>query len=72
MKKKEPEVKQQILPDPTLFGISLYVLGCVLKAIIGFFTLKFLRYWWNKWFGKKSVTEEGIEDEEIICQEKLD
>jgi len=66
--KEEKEVKQQMLPEPTVIGITVYVLGCMLKALIGFITLKFVRHWWNKWFGKKSTKKEDMEDEDIICQ----
>lgn len=63
----DQEIKQQMLPEPTIIGITLYVLGCMLKAVIGFFTLKFLRYWWKRWFGEKTTKEE-IEDEELFAK----
>jgi len=63
------EVEEQMLPEPTFIGITFYILGVVFKTIIGFLTLKFLRYWWNKWF-KKRPENPDEEDEDIICRSR--
>jgi putative Mn2+ efflux pump MntP len=43
---------KKMLPE-TLVAGCIFVLAEVAKVIIGFFTLKFLQHWWNKWFKKK-------------------
>lgn len=59
----DDESKKDFIGPVAATPILLFVLTEVMKAFIGFFTMKALRSWWDRNYGKGSDVNQGVSKE---------